>query len=373
MAKTLQDILGWVALTRAVNAVKDGIPNPFPPYLFTVKSEDKVVGDSVKFNKTYGQKKSARIVRYGAPPRLRQMQQEDLVEVKFLHLGEEQVIPPLVMQQLRDYENYDNQMKGMRVVAHNVKTLGTLFGNARIVAVATTLGRGNIYIDSDGNLLPSSSGASETYSQQINSNNIGTVLDNDSTGIFGATGGGSWANASTDIPLQLRRLAEYASMTHGYVPRIALYGKNIPSYMTQNDYVLDYLARNPSMQTEWLKDNTIPDGLFGFTWVPVWLASYTKDNGDKTSLWPADTVTFLPGEEDLAEWWSMFEGSYLVPRSINITTDAAAGIAQMEQVFGAFGYGAVAHKPPSVSTVMGDTFFPAVKNTEAVYIADVVA
>lgn len=373
-SKSLQDILGWVALTKAVTVIKDGVPNPFPPWLFEVAGSDRVLGNSVKFNRMYGTRKAARVIKYGAAPRHRELQQEELVEAKFIHLGEERIFDPLILALLRDYEKYDNADKAKRLVANNVATMGTLFGNARIVATATTLAKGSVYVDSNGNLLPSSSGASETYSQQIASGNIGTITDAAGNGIFGAaSGGGSWAVNSTDIPLQLRRLQEYAAMSHGYEPTVALYGKNVPSYLIQNDYVLDFLARNPTMQNTWLKDNTIPDGLFGFTWVPTWKASYTKDDGTKTALWPANGVTFIPGEEDRGVWWSMFEGSYEVPTSLNIQASAEAALGSLNTVYGAFGYGQVSMKPVAVSTVMGDTFFPAVKLPDTVYIADVVA
>lgn len=372
-SRAISDILGWVALTKAVNAVKDGISNPFPSWLFNVKAEDRIVGNSVKFHRTYGTRKAARVIQYGAAPRHRELQQEELVEVKMLHFGEERIFDPLILQTLRDYESYDNANMAKKLVANNVQTMGTLFGNSRIVAVATSLAKGAIYVDSNGNLLPTSSGAAQTFSQQISSSNIGTILDTTSTGIFGATGGGSWASNTTNIPKQLRRLQKLASMTHGYKPTVALYGMNIVEYLSQNDYVLDFLARTPGMQSVGLKDNTIPNGLFGFEWIPVWEAAYTKDDGTQTSLWPDDAITFLPGQADAGAYWSMFEGSYQVPTSINITTDAVAGLNSLKQVFGAFGYGFVTMRPPQVGTVMHDTMLCAVKLVDVLYLADVVS
>lgn len=372
-SKAIQDILGWVALTKAVNAVKDSVPNPFPSWLFSVKGEDRVVGNSVKFNRTYGTRKTARVIGYGAPPRHRELQQEDLAEAKFLHFGEERVFDPLILQTLRDYDSYDNANMAKRLVANNVQTLGTLMANARIVAVATTLAKGAIYTDSSGNLLPTSSGASFTYSQQIPAANIGTCLDLAGSNIFGATGLGSWAANTTNIPLQLRKLQQTAAGTHGYVPRVALYGMNVVEYLSQNDYVLDFLARTPGMQSVGLKDNTIPDGLFGFKWVPAWEASFTKDDGTKTTLWPADGVTFLPDQGDAGAFWSMFEGSYQVPTNINLQTDAVAALNSLKQVFGAFGYGFVTHRPVQAGMICGDTFMPVVKLVDVCYLADVVA
>lgn len=374
MSRALQDILGWVALTRAVNKVKDGVPNPFPSWLFNVNASDRVIGNSVKFNRTYGTKKTARVVGYGAPPRHRELQDEELSEAKFIHLGEERQFAPNILSMLRDYESYDNAGKAKRLVANNVQTMGTMFGNSRIVAVATTLAKGDIYVDADGNLLPTSSGAAQTYSQQISANNIGTILHADgTTSIFGATGQGSWANTNTNIPYQLRLLQQTASMNHGYVPRVALYGSKVVEYLSQNNYVLDFLARTPGMQSVGLKDNTIPDGLFGFQWVPVWESSYTKDDGTKVTLWPENGVTFLPAQSDAPAFWSMFEGSYEVPTNLNITGDAMSALNSLKTVYGAFGFGKVNLSPVCVSTIMGDTFMPVVRLPDTIYIADVSA
>src|SRR5688500_18048160 len=102
-SKSLQDILGWVAITKAVNAVKDGCPNPFPSWLFSVNGDDKIIGDSVKFNRTYGTRKTARVVKYGAPPRHRELQDEELAEAKFISFGEERQFRPYELQVLREY------------------------------------------------------------------------------------------------------------------------------------------------------------------------------------------------------------------------------------------------------------------------------
>src|SRR5262245_29323936 len=142
MSKALQDVLGWVALTKAIQAVKDGIPNPFPPFLFNVRPEDRIVGDSVKFNQMFGQRKAAKTARYGGAPHERALQREDLREAKFLHFLEKITFPPLILQTLRDYESYDNADKAKRFVANQLRVFGTLFSNSRVVAVATTLNKG---------------------------------------------------------------------------------------------------------------------------------------------------------------------------------------------------------------------------------------
>lgn len=373
MAKSIQDILGWVALTRAVNVIKDGVPNPFPDYLFTVNNDDKMVGNSAKFTRTYGTRKTARRVNYGGAAHERKLQQIDEAQVKMISFAEKKTLDPLILETLRELESYDNANMAKSIVSNEVRTLASLFGNSRIVATATTLAKGAIYFDSNENLLPTSSGAAITVSQQISANNIGTIVDSSSANIFGASGGGSWANQSTDIPLQLLRLQEHASLQHGYEPKVALYGKNIRSYIAQNDYAIEFLSREGFTREHILKDTTIPNGLFGFEWIPAWKASYDKDDGTKTSLWPADGITFLPGKEDVRSYWGMFEGSNRVPTTLDMQMDAMAALNSCERVFGAYGYSRVTVDPLAVNIHMGDCFLPAVRLPEVIYIADVVA
>lgn len=372
MAKALNDFLGWVALTKAVEAIKDGVPNPFPKSLFTVKADDRFIGPSVKFSRTYGTRQTAKVIKWGSPTVHVPMQDEELAEMKCISFGETRVLDPYILTVLRDYESFENAMMGKRLVANNVKTLGTKMANSRIVAVATTLAYGNIYTDSSGNLLPSSSGASFTYSHQIPAANIGTIVDGTGN-IFGATGGGTWATSTVDIPAQLRRLQKWAAMSHGYTPRIALYGENIPSYFAKNDYVKDYLAREGAMRGQYLRDNTIPDGLFGFKWIPVWESSFTKADGTKSSIWPATGVTFLPGEDDMGQCWGMMEGSNPIPTTINIATTAEAALSSFKNVHGVYGYSQITVQPPGVAMTVGDTFWPAVKLPSTIYIADCVS
>jgi hypothetical protein len=374
-SKGIQDILGWVALTKAVNAVKDGVPNPFPPWLMTVAAENKIIGNSVKAGRLYGQRqvRPHRPVRRPAPPP--RDQQEELNEFKFITFSEERTFDPYVLQTLRDYDSYDNARPRQAArrqqhqdarhpvrqrpprVARDHARLRQRLRRQRRQPAPDQLRRGQ-------HLRPQHPVGQHRHRHDDTNSNAG---------IFGATGQGSWLLNGTNIPQQLTTLEEVAAADHGYEPEVALYGKAVRGAMIQNDFVLDFLARNPTMQNEWLKDKTIPDGLFGFTWVPVNKASYTKDDGTKVKLWPTNGVTFLPGQADAPQVWTPFEGSNLIPTTIDIVPDAMAALSGLETVHGAAGYSVVSHKPVSLSVVMVDTFWWGIRVPEAIYIADVVA
>ena len=80
----------------------------------------------------------------------------------------------------------------------------------------------------------------------------------------------------------------------GYPLKYAFYGLNVPSYMTQNNYVIDYLARNPKFAQKFLEQAEIPDGLFGFTWVPVYTAFYEDASNTNQTFFSSDAVIFTP-------------------------------------------------------------------------------
>lgn len=356
MAKSLQQILGYVTLTGTIQATTRGIPNPFPE-AFMTKTQD-VVGNKGKYTRFTGQRKTARLNKYGGPAYRRNLMPVGEVDVKLFHLYEKITLDPLLMKALRSYDSYE-QDRGIQEVGRHVAEFGALFQNANIATTAQVLNSGILYWDADGNLLPSSSGSAESHSFNMSANN-----QNQLNGIITA----SWALPTTDIPLQLRNLKKRAAQLTGYPLKYAFYGENIPTYLTQNDYVIDYLSRNPSVNVEFLQAAELGE-LFGLTWVPVY-TSFFEDSADTNqAIWGADEITFTP--EVSADWWEVLEGSYEVPKTIDIVTSAESAMSSMDTVYGMFSYGKAEHDPPGVSVFMGDTRLPVLKVPDAIYQADV--
>lgn len=357
---TLQQILGYVSLLGVIEKVKSGVPNPFPAPMFV--SHGKVIGDSGRYTEITGSRQTARINQYGSAARRRVMRAIGSRDVKLISSFEELPIPPLVLQQLRDYDSYEVQSMGRREVVRQTKEFAALFQNFRIATVGLALGRGRLGFDADGNLLPdaSYSGAFEQVTFGINANN-----QNQLNGTIAA----SWANNNTDIPSHLRALKLLSAKLTGYEIKHVFYGINIPSLITQNEYILDYLARNPAENAEFLNSNEVGT-LFGLTWHPVYTAFANDQNDAAFNIWGDNLVTFTP--EISADWFDIIEGSSLVPTSINVVTDALAALNNLKQVWGMYGYGLTSHNPPGIVEYMGDLFFPAIKIPDAVFQATVV-
>lgn len=359
MAKTLQQILGYVTLTGLIQAVKSGIPNPIPDQFW--KSTKNVIGDSGRYTRVVGQRKLARTARYGSPAIRRELLPIAVVDVKLLHTFEEQPIPPLVMQQLRSYDNYEVQQLGIQEVSRQTREFAQLFVNLRTAAILTAFAYGRMAFDAEGNLLPDAQFSSgvEQIDFQIPAANKGNL-----GGIISA----SWATATTNIVQQIAALKQRAVRQTGYPIEYVFYGRNIPSYLTRNDYVRDYLARNPTGNQGFVFTGEIPNGLFGLNWVPVYTGFWEDQNSTLQNIFDDDAIVFTPAPSP--DWFEILEGSYTVPTTINIIPDAMAAMSGVKMVYGMFGYGLVVHNPPTVMTYYGDTFLPVIKIPEAVYIGD---
>lgn len=355
MANQLQQLLGYVQLAGIIEAVKLGVPNPFPKQFFNITK--KTVGDSGRYSQVTGTRRTARLVQYGGPALQREQRNFATRDVKLLHSFEEQQYSPILLQQLRNYENYEQMQMGKQEVVRQTKNLAQLFQNLRISALALALANGRLGFDGSGNLLPDSSYSSavEQIDFSVNANN-----KNQLNGIISA----SWALAATDIPSQLRTLKQKSAQLTGYPLRNVFYGINVPSYLTQNDYVLDYLARNPSENAEFLASNEIGD-LFGLKWHPVYESFFEDSAGTNQNIFDANLCVFTP--EVTEDWYELMEGSYTVPRSINIMTDAMQSLANFDVVHGMFSYGMIGSNPPGIKQFSGDTFLPIIKIPDVVF------
>jgi hypothetical protein len=357
VAKSLQQVLGYVEISGRIQATASGIPQPLPPAF--LKPTRGVIGNKARYTRYTGERRVAKLNKYGAPARRTNLRDVGEVDVRLLHSFDEQPMDAATMKYLRSPVSYEFD-QGEQEVARQDREFAMKQVNLRVAATLQVLRVGKIYWDADGNLLPSSSGAVETHDFQLAANNKDQL-----NGIIAQ----SWALTSTDIPLHLRNLKKRARRLTGLPLRYAIYGENIPTYLSQNDYVLDYLARNPDMNQRWLASAEIPDGLFGFTWVPAYEAFYEDDAGTNQDLWSGDAVVFTPEVDET--WWEFLEGTFPVPTTLNVQADAEAAIKSFKDVRGMFGYATVGYNPPSITTYRGDTFLPTLKVPDAVFSADV--
>lgn len=362
---SLQSIFGYATLTKAIHISANGIPNVLPEAF--MRSKTKCVGANVRWRQFTGERRTARKVRYGAKAVRAELKDVGERSAKCIHFNESIELDPLVYAALQQPNSYDLDTTNYEV-KRQTEAFGAKFGNTRIAANTLALHNGVLNFDSAGNLLNSAETTPTGNVAEVVEFGMSAANQNQLNGIIS----GSWALASTDIAMHLRRLKKRARRLTGLPLRYAFYGENVPSYLVNNTSVQAYLARHPQMRDKYLDGLTageIPDGLFNLSWVPAYEAFYEDANGTNQDIWDPDNVTFTP--EPNENWWDIAEGSYQVPTTLNIQRDAVAAINSTEKVYGMGGYGVLIHNPITIESFYFDTFLPLLKNPDAIFQADV--
>lgn len=363
MSKSLEQILGYVALTGTIQATKTGIPNPLPP-AFSANPRP-TIGDSGRYTQVTGTRTTARQAMYGAPARNTALKDVADKDVKLIHSIESIEINVRIMNMLRNYTNYDLQKQGEDEVTRQAQEFRQRFLNHRLAAMQMVLNRGIIYYDSEGNLLPSSSGNSFGVDFGMSANNTGQGLEIDGTTALISA---SWATNTTDIAGDIQRIRKTALRRTGYPLRYAFYGTKVPGNFAKNTTIQAFFARNTAKNQYWLDTNQLPE-MFGLIWVPAFESFYEDQNGSFQDIWGPDDVVFTPEPE--SSWWEILEGTYPVPTTLNILNDAIAANNAFENIQGMGGFAVPAINPPAAfMATYFDTFLPVLKVPNAIFPLD---
>lgn len=363
MAKTLDQILHWTNLTGVIRDPKMGIPSPLPPAF--LRPTRRITGNSGTYTKVDGNRKTARLVQYGAPSVRRELAGVSDKPFVALHSFEHVEHDMSVLTMLRNFNNPEVQRQGSQLVAERTVNFRQGFVNLRTAAIFQALFTGANYFDADGNLLNSSSGAVTSVDYAIPSGNK-AQLD-----VFGAGDiiAASWATAGTDIVSHVKNLKQASVKLTGYPLAHAFYGENILGYLLGNTDLSALIAGNPGYSQSFAQLE-IPNGFLGLNWHPCEEAFYVDDDGSYQELCGGDTVVFTP--EPSSDWWEVVEGSYEVPTSIgSIGADATAMLNQFATTYGMFSYAKVLDDPGMIKHNAGDTFLAIPKVPGAIFQADV--
>ena len=359
---TLEEILKFQNMLGTIQAVKSGVPNPFDPALLMTTTP--VEGDYGEYRKVEGNRALAQRVAYGAPSKKVTQKDVSEVPVKLIHSFEHIDHKMAVLNNLMS-DSGERQALGEQEIGRQAQEFKARYMNLRITAVASALALGGVYFDVNGQLLNSSTNAVVTVDygipagnkNQLNWDNNGEIID------------GDWDTAATKIVTQIEKLLSAAIKQTGYPIDTAYYGANILGYLTKNTQVLNFGARVPAMAAS-LQNGVIPDGFLGIPkWRPARDHVWADEDGDLTSVWNDNGITFIPAVE--RSWWDLLEGSIPVPTNLGtISQDALASLRDsITTARGMFTYAHVKSNPVTIRQHGGDTFLPVIKATKAVWIA----
>lgn len=334
-----------------------GVPvNILPPAWTTVSR--RINGDSGTYLKVVGTAKLAQLVQYGAKSKALEQEGVSEVPVKLLHTFHHQNFKMDILNKLKSpIQNVFDQ--GKWEVDRQTAAFKKRFTGFRISSIYSTLTKGLIWFDVNGNVLPSAADAAITVNFGVPPNN-----QNQCNGIIAT----KWSDAAAKILSQITNLKKTAMKLTGYPLTTAFYGASIPNWLASNTACAALIKGNNVIQTGFLNGG-IPNGFAGLNWIPLNQAYFT-DKADVKQDWLADDfVVFTP--DPTPDWWEFTEGSYQVPNSINLASDAPGALGNFTETFGQFSYATIETDPPGIKQLAGDTFLPILKVPGAIFIADV--
>ena len=366
MASSIQDLLGFTPLTKLVETLPDGIPNILGeavPKIFS--TTEQFPGNRFSRTTYAGTRKLARNVPYMGAAKSTPKQNFGIQDLQALSPKEKIEFNDEFLRLYREFDRYEMQKsRALEIIKKQTAALKSKMMDFKIAAVHSLFGQaGKIHLDIDGYMLPSSAGVDNTIDNQIPAANIGNV-----GGFFTA----SWATATTDILTSVLNFKTFARQQCSRMMKYAFYGKNVASYIVNNDYFQPYLMRNPQMNNQYVNSGVIPDGFLGLTWVPMQDTFYEDAAGTIRELFPADQITFTPEIEESV--WSIYQGTTPVPKRFGLqnSPDAANDLGGLfTEHPGMASYTFATIEPISIAQYMVDCFLPNFKVPNAFFFVDV--
>ena len=368
---SIQEILASRNLIGRVVDIVNGVPEDILPAGF-LTSNRTTEGDRGEYLRVAGTRQTSTMSRYGAPAKHVAPVGIGATPVKLIHSFEDFTHDPTILNLLIEESGTGlvRQQMAKETIGRQLEIFGTRFRNLRVSAVMSALTTGGIAFDKDGNLLPPDASTGLINSSAVFSINFGVPSGN--TGSLNVFGAGNlltnWKAATPNILTQLKAVKKAGRKLTGHPITHAFYGLNIPGYIA-NDPVLQSIIRGSQRVAEETITAEIPSSVGNLKWFPIDQAFFVDQAGSYQDWAGDNTIVFTP--DPSTDWWEVIEGTYPVPRSIQLANDMGAVIGNLQQVAGPFSYAQVTTNPVSLQHFAGDTFLPIIKNPAAVFIAKV--
>jgi len=203
---------------------------------------------------------------------------------------------------------------------------------------------GKVYLDNQGRVLESSSGAVITADMGVAAGHQGDV-----GGIFAAL----WSTPATSIQDQLERLKNKASEDGVEEPTEIYVDAVNKRHLRANTEFKAWAQAHQELSREVLRGSMLPD-LWGFNWHFIG-GHYVNTSGTK-SPFASTTKGLICPAPAASGWIRATAGSNHVPTSIEIKTDALALLSNLTTLYGEFAYASLSHDPVALNMFMGDKY-----------------
>lgn len=365
MAFNVQELFGLPRLMGMIEETTSGLPQEEVmleklPGLLNLKRQ--IVGNVAQAALTKGQRKVSKIIPYSSAPVAASLETIGQRDYSLLHTSEVITMDPVIFQNLRMWDSFQFQTMGGQEVGRQIELFKQKFANLRVSNIISALVYGAQYFDTDGNFLPSSSGAdaSKTIDHLVSANH-----KNQLNGIIDVP----WSNPNANIPKHIQAIIRQGRIDTGRVPTLAIYGESVLSWILQNNYCQSYNSFNLANNNSMMNDMKVPKGFMELDWIAGNQFFFEDSTGTNQRLVPDDYVIFLPIPSKT--WYELVEGSMPVPTTINPIMDVNSAWDQMKTVYGEFAYAQFTQRPINMDIVGGDTFVPVLRNPDVLFQADV--
>jgi hypothetical protein len=273
---------------------------------------------------------------------------------------EETTVGSEVLELFHNYTDYTVTNASIEI-ARRINDFGMRAGNLEIACIHSAVANGYIWFDAEGEVLPTSAGASLTVDYQIPAGNR-------------VAAAASWATTSTDIPTLVLNFLQVATAPDGRTPTLAICGKNVVGYLSNNTSFQQYLARNPNYNQTFVNENRIADGVLNLKWVNVQNMMYERQAGTmQQDVFPADQIVFMPDPNDKAIY-DLKYGSYPVPKEFvwaNQQINPDTFFQNLENAYGPYQFSYGYYMPtPQIKFVSGHTVLPDLPTPTSVWYYD---
>jgi hypothetical protein len=365
MSTTLPDILTSPTMLGIVEKVRAGLPRKhLPPALFGGPGiTRRCDGNKFGYFTTTGNQSTDPFSQYGAkstgatPDPMGEQTGKTFTSSRNIEMKAAD------MKALMSPEG-QRQVRGEFEVGRQLGVITTRRENTRTAAITSAILLGSVYLNGEGHILPSSSGAVTTVAMPTQAT---------------YTKSASWQTATTDILGDLGGFQAQSLRDTGRELRHAVYGSRVLHSLMTNTNARDLVARalpsNTAFQTN------APSGLVfefaGLIWWPGQFGFFKDSGGTKRTFltgsggtYDQDTVVFMP--EVTPDWYELIEGTTDIPGSGGTIGDASALWNGAQDMQGMFQYAEITTDPFGVKVVYGDNFFPLIKAASFVGVCDTV-
>lgn len=362
MAKAIESLLGFRTLIDMVKSPVGGVPNVWPTECLTTTRP--LASDTAEWVEQISARTNAPTVNYGSAARKMAQEQVSTRTAKCIYSNNYIDHKGAVLNALNGSDR-EAQNRAKMLVDYQTMEFRRKMQNTRISAISSAFRYGAIYLDGDGNILPSSSGAVQTIDLSVPAAN-----KNQLNGVIAA----AWNVAGTDILGHLSALNLAAVQQSGLPLKYAYYGSAIPGYLTGNTNIKE-IMKSDSGLTSQLRQNKIPTG-FGIEnleWRPLVTSFFVDSTGTNQTWFPSDFVVFMP--EITRDWYEFLEGRYQLPDTA-VGMGISSGDPSMVDFGSVNGMASYVKKiddPVGLRHYQSDMFLPTFKVPSAVFIADTVA